>query len=183
MTDGVPVREAQAFWIGIEPVLTTSTRTRIRSPLSRNKLPFSSSSRALKRSFDSDAEVVLEGDDSRMTVEGSASPLGGIPRCQAHPGLSRTVHPARIRRAAENDRSEGVSVEGITTEPIETVLCHRTGHAGQKQSAIHWTALRIDWDGLNVLDFSSLKPKERLANSREVGGGSCIVHRESQFNP
>lgn len=108
MTDGVPVREAEAFWIGLEPVLTTSTRTRIRSPLSRNKLPFSSSSRALKRSFDGDAAVVMEGGASRVIVEGSASPLGGTSECQPHPGLSRRVHPARIRGAAENDRREGV---------------------------------------------------------------------------
>ena len=110
----------------------------------------------------------MDGDDSSLTVEGSGFPWEGTSGCQAHPGLSRTVHPAKIRRAVENDRSEGVLVEGITTEPIEAVLCHRTGHVGQKQPAIHWTAWRIDWDGLNVLDFSSLKPKERLAKKDEV---------------
>jgi len=78
----------------------------------------------------------MEGDGSRVMVAGSVSVLGGTSRCQAHLGVSRTAHLVRIRYVAENDRSDGVLLEGVTAEPVAIVLRHRTEHIGRIQLAI-----------------------------------------------
>ena len=86
-------------------------------------LLFSSSSRALKRSVDGDVDVVMDGEDSSVSVEGSGSPMGGNSRCRAQAGLHiRTGSGMRRRMVGVKMSSWKESPLSLLKQFRDTVL-------------------------------------------------------------
>src|SRR5215510_14595577 len=74
--EGVPVRVTAALWTSWLPLFTTSTRTRICSPPSKRRLPFSSSTVALNRKLDADDDAL--GTATGATKAGPAAVVAAV---------------------------------------------------------------------------------------------------------